>query len=186
MDERGWDDIGYNFILCNDKEDQQQIYMGRGWTYIGAHCKGYNNESLEEDGRFNGQSVRVGKFCSSWRKKIFEMLLGIQFENPNNIDIADPVSDEFYSYFQNVAKNNTLIYEEVFSTMPTNRARTFAQVNAYNGMPKMKDTDPIEAQQKLNGIQGFVVEYPLYFLDEENYLPSWTTPEGIAPLIIWT
>ncbi|CAF1270567.1 unnamed protein product [Rotaria sordida] len=144
------------------------------------------NDIEEEDGRFNGQSVRVGKFCSSWRKKIFEMLLGIQFENPNNIDIADPVSDEFYSYFQNVAKNNTLIYEEVFSTMPTNRARTFAQVNAYNGMPKMKDTDPIEAQQKLKGIQGFIVEYPLYFLDEENYLPSWTTPEGIAPLIIWT
>ncbi|CAF1304062.1 unnamed protein product [Rotaria sordida] len=136
------------------------------------------NDIEEEDGRFNGQLVRVGKFCSSWRKKIFEMLLGIQFENPNNIDIADPVSDEFYSYFRNVAKNNTLIYEEVFSTMPTNRARTFAQVNAYNGMPKMKDADPIEAQQKLKGIQGFVVEYPLYFLDEENYLPSWTTPEG--------
>ncbi|CAF1270585.1 unnamed protein product, partial [Rotaria sordida] len=55
MDERGWDDIGYNFILCNDKEDQQQIYMGRGWTYIGAHCKGYNNESL---GEFNDDVVR--------------------------------------------------------------------------------------------------------------------------------
>ncbi|CAF3979043.1 unnamed protein product, partial [Rotaria sp. Silwood2] len=144
------------------------------------------NDLEEEDGRFNGQPVRVGKFCSSWRKKIFEMLLGIQFENPNNVDITDPVSDEFYSYFQNVAKQNTLIYEEVFATMPTDRARTFAQVTAYNDMPKMKDTDPIEAQQKLKDIQGFIVEYPLYFLDEENYLPSWTSREGIAPLIIWT
>ncbi|CAF4914561.1 unnamed protein product [Rotaria sp. Silwood2] len=106
------------------------------------------------------------------------MLLGIQFENPNNVDITDPVSDEFYSYFQNVAKQNTLIYEEVFATMPTDRARTFAQVTAYNDMPKMKDTDPIEAQQKLKDIQGFIVEYPLYFLDEENYLPSWTSREG--------
>ncbi|CAF1283973.1 unnamed protein product [Rotaria sp. Silwood1] len=132
----------------------------------------------EEDSQFNGQPVRVGKFCSSWRKKIFEMLLGIQFENPNNIDVTDPVSDEFYCYFQNVAKQNTLIYEEVFATMPTDHARTFAQVTAYNDMAKLKDTDPIEAQEKLKGIQGFVVEYPLYFLDEENYLPDWTSREG--------
>ncbi|CAF3798250.1 unnamed protein product, partial [Rotaria sordida] len=131
----------------------------------------------EEDSRFNGQPVRVGKFCSSWRKKIFKMLLGIQFENPNNIDITDPVSDEFYSYFQNVATQNTLIYEEVFATMPTDRARTFAQINENNGMAKMKDTDPIEAQKKLKGIQGFIVEYPLYFLNEENYLPSMISRE---------
>ncbi|CAF3843461.1 unnamed protein product [Rotaria sordida] len=144
------------------------------------------NDLEEEDGRFNRQPVRVGKFCSSWRKKIFKMLLGIQFENPKNIDITDPVSDEFYSYFQNIAKQNTSIYEEVFGTMPTDRTRTFAQINAYNGMAKMNDTDPIKAQQKLKGIQGFVVEYPIYFLDKENYLPSMTSREGIAPLITWT
>ncbi|CAF4886071.1 unnamed protein product, partial [Rotaria sp. Silwood1] len=144
------------------------------------------NDIEEEDGRFNRQPVRVGKFCSSWRKKIFEMLLGIQFENPNNIDITDPVSDEFYSYFQDVAKQNTLIYEEVFATIPTDHTRTFAQVTAYNGMAKMKDTDPIKSQQKLKDVQGFVVEYPVYFLNEENYLPSMISPEGIAPLTIWT
>ncbi|CAF5047505.1 unnamed protein product, partial [Rotaria sp. Silwood1] len=136
------------------------------------------NDLEEEDGRFNGEPVRVGKFCSSWRKKIFEMLLGIQFENPNNIDVTDPVSDEFYSYFQDVAKQNTCIYEEVFATMPTDHTKTFAQITAYNNMAKMKDIDPIEAQQKLKGIQGFIVEYPLYFLDEENYLPSVATREG--------
>ncbi|CAF5138772.1 unnamed protein product, partial [Rotaria sp. Silwood1] len=127
------------------------------------------------------------------------MLLGIQFENPNNIDITDPVPDEFYSYFQDVAKQNTLIYEEVFATIPTDRTRTFAQVTAYNDMAKMKDMDPIKAymrmhkfgsflnhvfififiktQQKLKDIQGFVVEYSLYFLNEENYLPSMISPE---------
>ncbi|CAF4783231.1 unnamed protein product, partial [Rotaria sp. Silwood1] len=131
------------------------------------------NDLEEEDGRFNGQPI-----CG--------MLLGIQFKNPNNIDITDPVSDEFYSYFQDVAKQNTLIYEEVFATIPTDRTRTFAQVTAYNDMTKMKDTDPIKTQQKLKEIQGFVVEYPLYFLNEENDLPSMIPPGGIAPLIIWT
>jgi phospholipase D1/2 len=29
------------------------------------------NDSEEEPGRLNGQSVTVGKFCSSWRKRLF-------------------------------------------------------------------------------------------------------------------
>ena len=49
MDKRGWVDIGYNFLICNDNDDQQQIYRGRGWRYVGAHCIGYNFMSLGEN-----------------------------------------------------------------------------------------------------------------------------------------
>ncbi|CAF4879507.1 unnamed protein product [Rotaria sp. Silwood1] len=144
------------------------------------------NDREEEQGRFNGQPYRVGKFCSSWRRKLFAMLLGIQFENSKNIDITDPVSEEFYNYFRAIARKNTLIYEEVFATMPSDHVRKFDQISGYNGMAKMADTDPIQAQQKLKDIQGLVVEYPLYFLDEEDYLPSINTPEGIVPTVTWT
>ncbi|CAF1142627.1 unnamed protein product [Rotaria sordida] len=46
LDKLKWDDIGYNFILCGDNDDQQQIYTGRGWNFAGAHCKTYNTKSL--------------------------------------------------------------------------------------------------------------------------------------------
>ncbi len=72
------------------------------------------------------------------------MMLGIQFENPHNIDLSDPVSDEFYNYFQGVAHRNALIYEEVFSTVPTDRVRKFEHVGPYTEVPKMKDTHPIQ------------------------------------------
>jgi phospholipase D1/2 len=29
------------------------------------------NDREEEDSSFNGKPVRVGKFCSSWRKRLF-------------------------------------------------------------------------------------------------------------------
>ncbi|CAF1401081.1 unnamed protein product [Rotaria sp. Silwood1] len=93
------------------------------------------NDLEEEDDRFNE-----------------ELLLGIRFDIPNNIEVTDRVSDEFYSYFQDVAKQNTLIYEKVFATMKT--------------------------QQTLKGIQGFVIEYLIYFLNKENYLPSMRTREN--------
>ncbi len=74
----------------------------------------------------------------------FRIMLGIQFENPKNIDLSDPVSDQFYSYFRNVARKNTLIYEEVFGTLPSDKVRKFPDVAFYNAIPKMKDTDPIQ------------------------------------------
>ncbi|CAF4396833.1 unnamed protein product, partial [Didymodactylos carnosus] len=50
MNQRSYDDIGYNFIICGDDENdntsQQQIYTGRGWKSSGAHCIPYNGKSL--------------------------------------------------------------------------------------------------------------------------------------------
>ena len=70
------------------------------------------------------------------------MLLGILHKNPNNIDVSDPVSDEFYKYFRETAKKNARIYEEIFATLPSNRVRTLNQANQYANTPKLKDTDP--------------------------------------------
>lgn len=42
MDERGWDDIAYNFLIGSDGA----VYVGRGWDKQGAHSKGYNQKSV--------------------------------------------------------------------------------------------------------------------------------------------
>ena len=78
------------------------------------------------------------------------MLLGIQFENPNGIDVTDPTSDEFYQYFRDVARKNTLIYEEVFATLPSDRIRRFDQVSQYTEAPKLKDTNPLQVKVEKN------------------------------------
>ncbi|NWR82074.1 PGRP2 amidase, partial [Centropus unirufus] len=35
---RGWDDIGYSFVVGSDG----YVYQGRGWHWVGAHTKGHN------------------------------------------------------------------------------------------------------------------------------------------------
>lgn len=40
--ENDFDDIGYNFLAGGDSS----IYIGRSWTYVGAHTKGYNTGSI--------------------------------------------------------------------------------------------------------------------------------------------
>lgn len=36
MESKGWDDIGYNFMIGGDGA----VYEGRGWDSQGAHTKG--------------------------------------------------------------------------------------------------------------------------------------------------
>ncbi|XP_040903069.1 peptidoglycan recognition protein 5 [Toxotes jaculatrix] len=42
MTERGFDDIGYNFLVAGDGT----VFEGRGWGVVGAHTKGNNHDSL--------------------------------------------------------------------------------------------------------------------------------------------
>lgn len=42
MDVRGWNDIGYNFLV----DRLGRLYEGRGWDAIGAHAAGYNTIGL--------------------------------------------------------------------------------------------------------------------------------------------
>lgn len=41
MESRGWDDIGWNFLIGGDGA----VYVGRGWEHQGAHTKGFNVNS---------------------------------------------------------------------------------------------------------------------------------------------
>lgn len=39
---QSWNDIGYSFAAGGDN----RIYTGRGWSAVGAHAPGYNNQSI--------------------------------------------------------------------------------------------------------------------------------------------
>ncbi|XP_055713221.1 peptidoglycan-recognition protein LE-like [Phlebotomus papatasi] len=42
IESRGWDDIGYNFLIGGDGN----VYEGRGWRKMGSHTFGYNRKGL--------------------------------------------------------------------------------------------------------------------------------------------
>uniref|UniRef100_A0A8C9CVY3 Peptidoglycan recognition protein 2 n=1 Tax=Panthera leo TaxID=9689 RepID=A0A8C9CVY3_PANLE len=42
QDTRGWDDIGYSFVVGSDG----YVYEGRGWHWVGAHTRGHNSRGF--------------------------------------------------------------------------------------------------------------------------------------------
>lgn len=80
--------------------------------------------------------------------------MGIKNEGVN---VDDPCTDEFYEYFRQTAKNNTLIYEEVFNTIPTNRIRQFDDIKPYVERSKLKDVDPETVTVSLAGFLTYLL-----------------------------
>ena len=135
----------------------------------------------------NGQPYSAGKFSCSLRRRLMKEHLGIINENPQQISIRDPVVDSFYKdVWLKTAQNNTIIYEKVFSIIPTDQVRYFGQLKEYLSKTKLSQIDYEESKRMLNNINGHLVLTPLNFLCEENLKPSAGTKESLMLNSIWT
>jgi hypothetical protein len=85
IDGRGWNDIGYNFLVGEDGN----VYEGRGWEAVGAHAPTYNTRSIGICilGDFTGTRTFIILLCSShWFASVtatlFVSLRAYHFLNP--------------------------------------------------------------------------------------------------------
>uniref|UniRef100_A0A673KB63 Phospholipase n=1 Tax=Sinocyclocheilus rhinocerous TaxID=307959 RepID=A0A673KB63_9TELE len=104
----------------------------------------------------DGESYQAGSFALSLREECFRLVLGLLG------DISDPISDRFYKevWMVTVAENAS-----VFSCLPTEAVLNY----------------PAQACTELKKIRGFLVQFPLYFLSEENLFPSFNLKRESCP-----
>ncbi|XP_051564751.1 phospholipase D1-like isoform X4 [Myxocyprinus asiaticus] len=133
----------------------------------------------------DGKSYQAGRFALSLREECFRLVLGLLGDN--SIDISDPISDRFYKEIWMVtAAKNASVYDKVFRCLPTDAVLNYRILRDYMSRPCMAAEDPAQACAELKKIQGFLVQFPLYFLSEENLFPSFNSKEGIMPIELWT
>ncbi|ROL42018.1 Phospholipase D1 [Anabarilius grahami] len=132
----------------------------------------------------DGESYQAGRFALSLREECFRLILGLLGDN---IDISDPISDRFYKEIWMVtAAKNASVYDKVFRCLPTDAVLNYKILKDYMSRPCMAAEDPAQACAELKKIRGFLVQFPLYFLSEENLFPSFNSKEGIMPIELWT
>ncbi|XP_067300101.1 phospholipase D1 isoform X2 [Pseudorasbora parva] len=132
----------------------------------------------------DGESYQAGRFALSLREECFRLVLGLMGDN---IDISDPISDRFYKEIWMVtAAKNASVYDKVFRCLPTDAVLNYKILKDYMSRPCMAAEDPAQACTELKKIRGFLVQFPLYFLSEENLFPSFNSKEGIMPIELWT
>ncbi|XP_053573918.1 N-acetylmuramoyl-L-alanine amidase isoform X2 [Bombina bombina] len=77
---RGWDDIGYSFVVGSDG----YVYAGRGWFWVGAHTKGHNSVGFGVS--FIGDytsSVPEGRILSLVKDQLIRCAVRSGYMSPN-------------------------------------------------------------------------------------------------------
>ncbi|XP_078734754.1 phospholipase D1-like [Lampetra fluviatilis] len=132
----------------------------------------------------DGQPYQAGRFAYNLRNCCFRLVLGL-LDSPH-VDISDPISDHFYKeVWMSTAAINATVYEKVFMCLPSDFVLSLKDLENWGQNPLMQ-TDPAQAREELQKVQGFLVTMPLGFLQEENLLPAFNTKEGMMPTDLWT
>ncbi|KAK6733965.1 hypothetical protein RB195_017624 [Necator americanus] len=141
----------------------------------------------------NGRPYEAGKFAKSLRLQCMKEHLGLlpDARRPSKfkyeVSCDDPVAESFFvDVWQNTARSNMLIYEEVFRTYPTDNVETFEEFEKWTGQMPLAEYSPQQAQEKLRDLNGTLVEFPLNFLCKANLTPGITSKEGLVPNAVFT
>ncbi|XP_075426900.1 phospholipase D1 [Ascaphus truei] len=133
----------------------------------------------------DGEVYEAGKFALSIRMHCFRLLLGCL--NDPSVNIQDPISDKFFKeVWTATSARNTTIFDKVFRCLPSDEVHNFIHLPEFVAKPALASQDRVKAQEELQRIRGFVVQFPFQFLAGENLLPSVGTKEAMVPMEIWT
>eukprot|EP00092_Neocalanus_flemingeri_P002528 GFUD01002705.1.p1 GENE.GFUD01002705.1~~GFUD01002705.1.p1 ORF type:complete len:857 (-),score=228.01 GFUD01002705.1:69-2507(-) len=139
------------------------------------------------EGRMNGNPYKCGKFAGGMRKHLFREHLGLLDKPNNNIDITDPVADQFYDgVWNSIAKTNTILYDELFAVLPTDSITTRkASKDLQTKVRPLVETFGRDVKQRLGSIRGNLVQFPTQYLCEEDLQPASLAKEGMVPQELW-
>uniref|UniRef100_A0A673MLF2 Phospholipase n=1 Tax=Sinocyclocheilus rhinocerous TaxID=307959 RepID=A0A673MLF2_9TELE len=133
----------------------------------------------------DGQEYQAGRFGLSLRLECFRMILGANTDP--SIDVTDPISDQFYKeVWMTTAARNATIYQKVFRCLPSSDVRSIFELDGFLSKPGLEKEEPARAQEELKKIRGFLVQFPLQFLSEQNLLPPIGSKESMVPMDVWT
>ena len=85
------------------------------------------------------------------------------------------------------ARNNSLLYYEIFKCEPDNQIKNFAELKVTRAQRQEVQSNILEFTQKYlklkSEIVGHAVEYPVYFLNDEKLGKSLRNQEILVPEI---
>ena len=139
------------------------------------------NQKTGKNFVMNGDTnYRAANFAVSFRKALMAEHLGI---DPNDSILDDPVSDKLHNFIVGRAKTNTRLYHNIFGCYPDDQ---YTNIKLLKQAKKLKEEEKPQTlynnyMRLKNEIKGHIVEYPLFFLKEEELGKSFFSVENLVP-----
>ncbi|KAL1006578.1 hypothetical protein UPYG_G00074020 [Umbra pygmaea] len=133
----------------------------------------------------DGQEYQAGRYALALRLECFRTILGAHTDL--SIELSDPLTDDFYKgVWMTTCSRNASIYQKVFRCLPSSDVRSILELESFLAKPGLEKEDPARAREELMKIRGFLVQFPLDFLSEQNLLPPLGSKEAMVPTEVWT
>jgi len=126
--------------------------------------------------KMNGVDTEVRLFAHSLRKELYKEHLGASEE-----EVEDPLADSFNEKMEEIANRNTEIYRNVFACYPDDNIKRLADVKEFKAKKNLEEYDNLRDQ-----IRGYIVQFPLKFLEEAYLNFAKTDKESIVPAMNFT
>ena len=169
-------------VICGSANINDRSLLGSRDSELCLHVE--DTEFVE--GKMNGKPYQCGKFAGGLRKQLFKEHLGM-LDKANTNDLVDPVCDEFFDNIWNLtASTNTVLYDELFSVIPTNSIPTLkASKELQTKVRPLVETFGRDVKNKLDNIRGHLVLFPTQYLEDEDLQPATLAKEGLVPQDLW-
>lgn len=155
------------------------------------------------DSRMDGRPYQASRFAATLRRKLYREHLGLippqiphklaqhpeDFQKPaptpnpdetqseQDEQVLDPLADETVALWNETARSNRQIFQELFKPVPTNLVRDWKAYEEY--VPKIKTGHLIpevsleDAKRRLADVRGALVESPLVSGPLLFFVSSW-------------
>ena len=138
------------------------------------------DEQKKIESIMDGKKYLASNYAKSLRKQLMSEHMGLSLDDPI---LDDPLNDELWTKMKSTAKVNSVIYSDIFDCFPDNKFKTFADLKKRKIIKTEEDKEKLKKDyhEKIFGIQGHIVEYPIEFLKDEELDIDFFSKENLVP-----
>ena len=137
-------------------------------------------EDKKKESIMDGKKFIAANYALTLRKHLMAEHFGL-----NNDDkmLDDPLNSDLWNLMRSRANVNSAIYSDIFDCFPDNKFNNFAKLRTRKKFKTKEDMEKLKADynNKIIGVVGHIVEYPIEFLKDEELDINFLSKENFLP-----
>ena len=137
-------------------------------------------EEKKKQSIMDGKKFTAANYALTLRKHLMAEHFGLKNDDKM---LDDPLNPELWNTMRSRANVNSAIYSDIFDCFPDNKFNNFAKLRTRKKIKTEEDREKLKKDynNKIIGVVGHIVEYPIEFLKDEELDINFLSKENLLP-----
>lgn len=146
--------IDDSIVLIGSANINDRSLLGHRDSEIGILIK--DNQSVHI--HMNGKEYKARRFAHQMRLQLYQELFDLPVQ-----EMVDPLDTDLLARIDKQVRQNTTIYRECLGVVPDDNIRTIRDIDTLK-----QQACPDQFKERKQDIRGLAVDFPQYFLEDEQ------------------